>query len=179
MLRRTLFAALAATALSSQAQQVWVEAESFADHGGWMLDTQFIDIMGSPYLLAHGMGSPVKNAETEVTVAEPGSYKVWVRTKNWVGPWDAPGVPGKFQVSVDGKTLDKVVAEVRAALRSPGGPVTVSIGATERRPGETAAAWMARADTALYGVKRGGRDAVAFAPDVPMGPESPVPPSRL
>jgi hypothetical protein len=109
MLRRTLYAALAATALSAPAQQVWVEAESFANHGGWMLDTQFIDIMGSPYLLAHGMGTPVKNAETEVAVPEAGSYKVWVRTKNWVGPWDAPGAPGKFQVSVNGKVLDKVL----------------------------------------------------------------------
>ena len=77
------------------------------------------------------------------------------------------------------RALEKVLAEVRAALRGPGGPVTVSIGATERRPGETAAAWLARADAALYDVKRGGRDAVAFAPDVPAGPETPVPPSRL
>lgn len=109
MLRRTLLAALAATALSAHAQQVWVEAESFTNYGGWMLDTQFIDIMGSPYLLAHGMGTPVKNAETEVAVPEAGSYKVWVRTKNWVGPWDAPGAPGKFQVSVNGQALDKVL----------------------------------------------------------------------
>lgn len=100
-----LGAALSASPLA--AQQVWVEAESFASPGGWMLDTQFIDIMGSPYLLAHGMGTPVKNAETEVSVAEAGAYKVWVRTKNWVGPWDAPGAPGAFQVSINGKTLDK------------------------------------------------------------------------
>lgn len=106
---RLLLSALAATTLSVQAQQVWVEAESFANHGGWVLETQFIDIMGSPYLLAHGMGTPVKNAETEVTVAEAGSYKVWVRTKNWVGPWDAPGAPGKFQVSVNGEVLDQVL----------------------------------------------------------------------
>ncbi|MCW0220281.1 MAG: FAD-dependent oxidoreductase, partial [Prosthecobacter sp.] len=109
MLRRTLLAALAVTALSSHAQPIWVEAESFDNPGGWMLDTQFIDIMGSPYLLAHGMGTPVKDAETEVSVAEAGNYKVWVRTKNWVGPWDAPGAPGKFQVSVNGKVLDKVL----------------------------------------------------------------------
>jgi hypothetical protein len=108
-LPRTLLAALAATALSSHAQQVWVEAESFANHGGWMLDTQFIDIMGSPYLLAHGMGTPVKDAETEVSITEPGNYKIWVRTKNWVGPWDAPGAPGKFQIRVNGKVLDKVL----------------------------------------------------------------------
>lgn len=109
-LSKTLLAALAATTLSSQAaQQIWVEAESFASHGGWMLDTQFIDIMGSPYLLAHGMGTPVKNAETEVSVPEEGTYKVWVRTKNWVGPWDAPGAPGKFQISVNGQVLEKVL----------------------------------------------------------------------
>ena len=100
-----LSSALALSAAS--AQQVWVEAESFSNPGGWMLDTQFIDIMGSPYLLAHGMGTPVKNAETEVAIGKPGTYKVWVRTKNWVGPWDAPGSPGKFQVSVNGKTLEK------------------------------------------------------------------------
>lgn len=102
-----LFSSLLAAAAPLAAQPIWVEAESFAQHGGWMLDTQFIDIMGSPYLLAHGMGTPVKDAETEVTVAEPGTYKVWVRTKNWVGPWDAPGAPGKFQVSVNGQVLAK------------------------------------------------------------------------
>ena len=42
---------------TAQAESVWVEAESLANHGGWMLDTQFIDIMGSPYLLAHGTGA--------------------------------------------------------------------------------------------------------------------------
>ena len=30
------------------AATVLVEAESFADHGGWTLDTQFIREMGSP-----------------------------------------------------------------------------------------------------------------------------------
>ena len=77
------------------------------------------------------------------------------------------------------RALDKVLAEVRAALHSPGAPVTVSIGAAERRPGETAAAWMSRADAALYAVKRGGRDAAAFAPDAASTFEHPLPPSRL
>jgi ribulose 1,5-bisphosphate synthetase/thiazole synthase len=106
---RLILFAFAVSTLSIQAQQVWVEAESFSNPGGWVLETQFIDIMGSPYLMAHGMGTPVKNAETEVKIAEPGSYHVWVRTKNWVGPWNAPGAPGKFQVSVNGKMLDKVL----------------------------------------------------------------------
>lgn len=89
------------------AQQVWVEAESFKNPGGWVIDTQFIDIMGSAYLMAHGMGKPVKEASTEINVADAGTYRVWVRTKNWVGPWDAPGAPGRFQVSINGKTLAK------------------------------------------------------------------------
>jgi ribulose 1,5-bisphosphate synthetase/thiazole synthase len=89
----------------AQAESVWLEAESLSNHGGWMIDTQFIDIMGSPYLLAHGMGRPVKDAGGQVKVKAAGSYKVWVRSKNWVGPWDAPGSPGRFQVSVGGQKL--------------------------------------------------------------------------
>lgn len=86
------------------AQQVWVEAESFANQGGWVLDTQFIDVMGSPYLMAHGMGKVVKDASTEVELPA-GEYTLWARTKNWVGPWDAPGAPGRFEISVNGEKL--------------------------------------------------------------------------
>ena len=42
---------------------VFLEAEQFADHGGWDLDQQVMDQMGSPYLLAHGLGIPVKDAK--------------------------------------------------------------------------------------------------------------------
>ena len=88
------------------AAPVWVEAESFAKPGGWVLDTQFIDIMGSAYLMAHGMGKPVADATTEVTVPAAGKYRVWVRTKNWVGPWQAPGSPGRFRIEAGGKMLE-------------------------------------------------------------------------
>jgi hypothetical protein len=37
---------------------ILVEAENFDNHGGWVVDAQFIDQMGSPYLLAHGLGKP-------------------------------------------------------------------------------------------------------------------------
>jgi len=87
------------------AAQVFVEAESFATPGGWTLDTQFIEIMGSPYLLAHGMGRPVDDAVTKVTFPSTGTWQVHVRTKDWVGPWSAPGTPGRFQLVVAGKTL--------------------------------------------------------------------------
>ena len=46
------------------ATDLLIEAESFKDKGGWRVDQQFMDIMGSPYLLAHGMGKPVKEAAT-------------------------------------------------------------------------------------------------------------------
>ena len=84
---------------------VFLEAEQFADHGGWDLDQQFMDQMGSPYLLAHGLGVPVKDAVTTVGFPSSGSYRVWVRTRDWVAPWKAPGAPGKFQLLVDGKAL--------------------------------------------------------------------------
>ncbi|HYF33953.1 MAG TPA: FAD-dependent oxidoreductase [Prosthecobacter sp.] len=121
------FAALLVS--SASAQQVWLEAESFSDPGGWMLDTQFIDIMGSPYLLAHGMGTPVKDAKTTLQVPEDGEYRLWVRTKNWVGPWDAPGAPGRFQLSVDGQKVAKEFgAEGKDWLWQDGGSVSVKKG---------------------------------------------------
>ena len=41
---------------------ILIEAESFEDLGGWVIDHQFMDYMGSPFLLAHGKGIPVKDA---------------------------------------------------------------------------------------------------------------------
>ena len=85
-----------------------VEAESFKDRGGWVLDTQFVHIMGSPYLLAHGLGEPVKDATTTVRFPSTGTYKVFVRTKDWVARWSAPGLPGKFQLLIDGQPLKSI-----------------------------------------------------------------------
>ncbi|MFO7621307.1 MAG: FAD-dependent oxidoreductase [Bacteroidales bacterium] len=89
------------------AQQILIEAESFTDKGGWVVDQQFVEQMGSPYLLAHGMGKPVSNASTAFDLSQPGRYHVWVRTKNWApGNWEAPG---RFKLVVDGAPLDKVL----------------------------------------------------------------------
>jgi hypothetical protein len=79
-----------------------IEAESFSDFGGWVLDQQFMAEMGSPYLLAHGLGRPVQDAVTTIELPAPGSYRLWVRTKDWVAIWNAEGAPGKFQLLVDG-----------------------------------------------------------------------------
>jgi len=84
---------------------LFFEAEDFDDIGGWSVDQQAMDQMGSAYLLAHGLGVPVKDAVTKAKISSPGSYRVWVRTHDWVAPWKAPGAPGKFQLLVDGKPL--------------------------------------------------------------------------
>jgi hypothetical protein len=62
-------------------------------------DPQFIDQMGSPYLLAVGLGKPVADAKTSVTVKRPGSYRLWARVKDWVPEHH----PGRFQVLVNGE----------------------------------------------------------------------------
>ena len=82
-----------------------VEVEAFDDLGGWLVDQQFMDLMGSPYLLAHGLGVPVKDATATVELPAAGTYRVWVRTRDWVAPWMAKGAPGRFQLLVDGKPL--------------------------------------------------------------------------
>ena len=96
---------LAATLPAAAADRLLLEAESFQNPGGWSLDTQFIDLMGSPYLLAHGLGEPVKDATTTATLPSAGKYRVWVRTKDWVAHWGAAGTPGRFQVIINGRPL--------------------------------------------------------------------------
>lgn len=87
--------------------ELLVEAESFRDKGGWVVDPQFVEQMGSPYLLAHGLGIPVRNASTEINLPSSGKYHVWVRTKNWApGLWDAPG---RFKIKISGKELKSVL----------------------------------------------------------------------
>src|SRR6056297_976319 len=80
---------------------ILIEAESFSNKGGWVVDQQFMDVMGSPYLLAHGLGEPVENAETSFSANSEGSYHYWVRTKDWA-PY--PKGPGKFQIIINNKT---------------------------------------------------------------------------
>ncbi|MFW6169340.1 MAG: FAD-dependent oxidoreductase [Planctomycetota bacterium] len=83
---------------------VLVEAASFAQQGGWKLDSQHYQQMGGCYLLAHGMGQPVPNAKTTVQMPHSGTWHVWVRTRNWCpGDWQAPG---RFKVRVNGEPLE-------------------------------------------------------------------------
>lgn len=83
---------------------ILIEAEDFDSYGGWLLDSQFETQMGSPYLLAHGLGRPVADATTVISVAEAGDYEVWVRAKDWAPPHH----PGRFTLTINGATLDTV-----------------------------------------------------------------------
>lgn len=106
---------------------VLLEAENFANRGGWDVDQQFMETMGSPYVLAHGLGVPVKDATTTVRFPAAGKYRLWVRTKDWVATWNAPGTPGKFQIIFNGATLPETFGTKGAAWHwHDGGVVGVS-----------------------------------------------------
>ena len=91
-----------------------IDAESFTDIGGWVVDQQSMDQMGSPYLMAHGLGERVGDAQTAIQIAKGGKHRIWVRTRDWVGMWKsdqfkgpmkASGSPGIFHLILDGSPL--------------------------------------------------------------------------
>ena len=94
---------------SASSADLFLEAESFAHKGGWVLDTQFVDQMGSSYLMAHGMGQPVADATAKAVFNKTGEYTLYVRTYNWTSPWSKNDGPGKFQISVNGQTLERTL----------------------------------------------------------------------
>lgn len=87
---------------------ICLEAEQFKERGGWAVDSQFIDQMGSSFLLAHGMGKPVADAVTTFECPAAGTYHVWARTRNWTAPWSIHAA-GTFTVKVNGKELPSVL----------------------------------------------------------------------
>ena len=151
------FAGTVATDTPPPAGVTLLETEQFANPGGWELDTQSMDVMGSPYLLAHGLGVPVRDAVTTARFATPGSVRVWVRTRDWVAPWKVPGAPGKFQVLVDGKALATTFGTEGADWHWQDGGV-ISVGA--------------QAQVALHDLTgfEGRCDALLFSPDLAFTP---------
>ncbi|MBR3942959.1 MAG: FAD-dependent oxidoreductase, partial [Clostridia bacterium] len=106
-----------------------VEAESFRDMGGWVRDQQSMDLMGSTYLMAHGLGTPVKNATTEFKTETGGDYRIWVRTKNWTEFFGTKGAPGQFQIAINGKTKNTIFGlEGEDWYWQDGGTVTLKSG---------------------------------------------------
>ncbi len=102
----TFFLASLCTSLYGQ-KDFLIESENFVNKGGWVTDPQFIQQMGSTYLMAHGMGVPVTNASTQIKIKKKGNYHVWARTKNWIpGNWEAPG---QFNIAVNGEKLENTL----------------------------------------------------------------------
>lgn len=135
---RTLFISLLLSGLSSMTMinsaNLFIEAESFAKKGGWVVDQQFMDLMGSSYLMAHGMGEPVEDAQTEVTFPEKGTYYVYVRTYNWTSPWKDGEGPGKFSLYVGNKKLASPLGcEGNTWMWQAAGKVTIKDVNTELR----------------------------------------------
>lgn len=115
-MRATRYLALALLAAAWLAKplaaaNIWIEAESFEQKGGWQVDQQMIEGMGSPYLIAHGLGTPVKDALTSVRIDTAATYNVYVRTYNWTAPWHAATGPSGFKVAINGKRLPVTVGQ--------------------------------------------------------------------
>ncbi len=115
-MRKLLLSITAAiTVCAVNAASLLIEAESFDNPGGWTADSQFIDEMGSTYLLAHGLGKPVADAETRIQLPEEGTYHVFARTFNWTSPWHNGDGAGAFQIAVDGKKLPNKLGHTGSA----------------------------------------------------------------
>ena len=116
---------LVATTLN--ATTVEIAPQKF-DAGGWSLDVQFADVMGSTYLLAHGKGLRVLDATAGAEVPEAGNWRVWVRARKWVDG------AGAFKVSVGGKELDKTFGASQSEWAwEDGGEVALEKGRVEIR----------------------------------------------
>ena len=114
-------------AASAGAARIDIPAQAF-DAGGWGLDVQFMDVMGSPYLIAHGKGIPVTDAKAVVDVPDDGMWRIWVRARKWVDG------AGAFKVSVGGTVLDKTFGVSQSEWAwEDGGEVKLRRGKVEAR----------------------------------------------
>lgn len=114
------------------ATDILVEAENFDKKGGWVVDQQFMDLMGSSYLMAHGMGKPVADAVTNVSFPQKGEYYIYVRTYNWTSPWSEGKGPGKFDLKINGKKLNANLGESGSAWEwQNAGKVKINKGLSE------------------------------------------------
>ncbi len=120
-----LFLVVLPFSLAVAGTRLAVHPQAF-DAGGWKLDVQFMDEMGSPYLLAHGAGVPVGDAQATVMVPEAGDWRVRVRARNW-----ADGNPGAFRVRIGATLLEKMFGvSQRFWAWEDGGTVTLPKGET-------------------------------------------------
>jgi len=103
------FLTLALPLLCAAEQGLWLEAERFRELGGWVMDQQSMETMGSAYVMAHGLGVPVADAATACVIPRAGTWTVWVRTRDWTAPWKRGTPAGRFNVLVNGTVLSGVL----------------------------------------------------------------------
>jgi len=117
---------------SGERNFIFIEAESFTNKGGWVIDQQFMDVMGSPYLMAHGIGKVVEDARTSVDIPLKGDYRIFVRTKNWTAPFIDSQTPGIFKVCIDNKEVPHVFGKGSGSWHwEDGGVVGLSKGKSD------------------------------------------------
>ena len=88
-------------------RDIFLEAESFQELGGWLMESQSVAEMGSAYIMAHGLGEPVADAVTGFDVDEEGEYHVYVRTRDWTAVWGRGTPAGRFTVGLDGAFFER------------------------------------------------------------------------
>jgi len=113
--------------------EYWIDALEFKEKGGWKVDTQFVHLMGSGYLLAaNEPGVPVDDAVTTVKIDRAGRYRIWVRDRNWFRPHN----PGTFSLIVNGEDRGKVLGalpsdhwvwEIAGDYDLPEGEITLAL----------------------------------------------------
>ncbi len=89
--------------------KIFIEAESFKQKGGWVVDTQSFEVIHSAYLMAHGMGEPVSDAVTTFKVENGGKYTVWALTRDWTAVWGVKDSAGKFNIEINGTALPETL----------------------------------------------------------------------
>ena len=89
--------------------KIFIEAESFKDRGGWVVETQSFEVIHSAYLMAHGIGVPVRDAVTEFSVENDGKYTVWALTRDWTAVWGVKDSAGKFNLKINGTLLPEIL----------------------------------------------------------------------
>ncbi len=107
----SLGSVLCAASPSAQGAEsvLWIEAESFHTLGGWFVEQQSMDQMGSAYVMAHGMGVPVADAQTTCDIPQSGKWFVWARTRDWTASWKRGTPGGTFKVIVNGHVLPETL----------------------------------------------------------------------
>ena len=88
-------------------RDIFLEAESFQELGGWLMESQSVAEMGSAYIMAHGLGEPVADAVPGFDVDEEGEYHVYVRTRDWTAVWGRGTPAGRFTVGLDGAFFER------------------------------------------------------------------------